>query len=224
MKGESKMLVGERMTRDPVVIHNDTPIDEAMKVMRDNKVRRLPVLNDKGGLVGIVSERDLLYASPSPATSLSVYELHYLLSRINVADVMTRDVIAVTEDTSLEEAARIMTDNKIGGLPVMGNEKLVGIITETDLFKIFLELLGAREMGVRLTMLVPDEKGVLAQVTEGIAGLGGNIVSLGTFWGEDPTNALLTIKVQGVEEEDLVKALEPLAMEIVDVRTCAECR
>jgi len=218
------MLVGERMTRDPVVIHNDTPIDEAMKVMRDNKVRRLPVLNDKGVLVGIVSERDLLYASPSPATSLSVYELHYLLSRIKVADVMTRDVIAVTEDTSLEEAARIMTDNKIGGLPVMNNGKLVGIITETDLFKIFLELLGAREMGVRLTMLVQDEKGVLAQVTEGIAGLGGNIVSLGTFLGEGPTNALLTIKVQDVEEEDLVKALEPLAMEIVDVRTCAECR
>jgi acetoin utilization protein AcuB len=138
--------------------------------------------------------------------------------------VMTRDVIAVTEDTTLEEAARIMTDNKIGGLPVMNNGKLVGIITETDLFKIFLELLGAREMGVRLTMLVPDEKGVLAQVTEGIAGLGGNIVSLGTFWGEDPTNTLLTIKVQDVEEDDLVKALEPLAMEMVDVRTCAECR
>jgi len=218
------MLVGERMTRDPIVIRSNTPIDEAMKVMRDNKVRRLPVLNDKGALVGIVSERDLLYASPSPATSLSVHELHYLLSRIKVADVMIRDVITVTEDTPLEEAARIMTDNKIGGLPVMDNGKLVGIITETDLFKVFLELLGAREMGVRLSMLVPDEKGILAQVTEGIAGLGGNIVSLGTFLGEDPTNALLTIKVQDVAEEDLVKALEPLAMEMLDVRTCAECR
>jgi len=218
------MLVGERMTRDPVVIRDDTPLNEAMKIMRDNRVRRLPVLNDKGALVGIVSERDLLYASPSPATSLSIYELHCLLSRIKVADVMTTEVITVTEDTPLEKAARIMADNKIGGLPVVSNGELVGIITETDLFKIFLELLAAREMGVRLTMLVPDEKGMLARVTGKIAKLGGNIVSLGTFLGEDPTNALLTVKVQDVEEEDLVKAMEPLAMEMVDVRMCAECR
>jgi len=217
------MLVGERMTKDPVVIHDDTPIDEAMKVMRDNKVRRLPVLNKKGALVGIVSERDLLYASPSPATSLSIYELHYLLSKIKVASVMTKEVITVTEDTPLEEAARIMADNKIGGLPVVSDGELMGIITETDLFKIFLELLGAREMGVRLTMLVPDKKGMLAKVTGKIAELGGNIVSLGTFLGEDPTNALLTIKVQDVEEKDLVKAMEPLAMEMVDVRVCEEC-
>jgi len=218
------MLVGERMTRDLIVIRDNTPLDEAMKIMRDNKIRRLPVLNKKGALVGIVSERDLLYASPSPATSLSIYELHYLLSKITVAEVMTTEVITVTEDTPLEEAARIMADNKIGGLPVVRDGKLVGIITETDLFKIFLELLGAREMGVRLTMLVPDEKGLLAKVTGKIAELGGNIVSLGTFLGEDPTNALLTIKVQDVEEEDLVKAMEPLAMEMVDVRMCAECR
>ena len=217
------MLVGERMTKDPVVIHDDTPIDEAMKVMRDNKVRRLPVLDKKGALAGIVSERDLLYASPSPATSLSIYELHYLLSKIKVASVMTEEVITVTEDTPLEEAARIMADNKIGGLPVVSDGELGGIITETDLFKIFLELLGAREMGVRLTMLVPDEKGMLAKVTGKIAELGGNIVSLGTFLGEDPTNALLTIKVQDVEEKDLVKAMEPLAMEMVDVRVCEEC-
>jgi acetoin utilization protein AcuB len=211
------------MTRDPVVVHDDTPIDEAMKVMRDNKVRRLPVLDKKGALAGIVSERDLLYASPSPATSLSIYELHYLLSKIKVASVMTEEVITVTEDTPLEEAARIMADNKIGGLPVVSDGELGGIITETDLFKIFLELLGAREMGVRLTMLVPDEKGMLAKVTGKIAELGGNIVSLGTFLGEDPTNALLTIKVQDVEEKDLVKAMEPLAMEMVDVRMCEEC-
>ena len=218
------MLVGERMTRDPVVIHHDTSMDEAVKIMRDNKVRRLPVLNDKGALVGIVSERDLLYASPSPATSLSIYELHYLLSKIKVADLMTTEVITVTEDTPLEEAARIMADNKIGGLPVERKGDLVGIITETDLFKIFLELLAAREMGVRLTMLVPDEKGVLAKITGEITKLGGNIVSLGTFLGEDPTNALLTIKVQDVEEKDLVKAMEPLAMEMVDIRMCEECR
>jgi acetoin utilization protein AcuB len=141
------MLVGDRMTRDPVVIRDDTSIQGALKIMRDNKVRRLPVLNDKGALVGIVSERDLLFASPSPATSLSIYELHYLMSGIKVADVMTTEVITVTEDTPLEEAARIMVGNKIGGLPVERKGELVGIITETDLFKIFLELLEDREMG-----------------------------------------------------------------------------
>lgn len=218
------MLVGERMTRNPIVIREDTPLDEAMKTMRDNKIRRLPVVNEKGALVGIVSERDLLYASPSPATSLSVYELHYLLSKITVAEVMTTKVVTVTEDTPLEEAARIMADNKIGGLPVVRNGDVVGIITETDLFKIFLELLAAREMGVRLSMLVPNEKGVLAKITSAIAQLGGNIVSLGTFWGEDPTNALVTIKVQDVEEKALVKAMEPLVVEMVDVRTYEESR
>jgi acetoin utilization protein AcuB len=145
LKGESQMLVGESMTKDPIVIRDDTPLDKAIKIMRDNKVRRLPILNDKGALVGIVSERDLLFASPSPATSLSIYELHYLMSRITVADVMTTEVITVTEDTPLQEAARIMADNKIGGLPVERKGELVGIITETDLFKIFLELLETQE-------------------------------------------------------------------------------
>jgi acetoin utilization protein AcuB len=141
------MLVGERMTKDPVVVRDDTPIDKALKIMRNNKIRRLPVLNDKGALIGIVSERDLLFASPSPVTSLSIYELHYLMSRIKVADVMTTKVITVTEETSLKEAARIMADNRIGGLPVERKGELVGIITETDLFKIFLELLEAQEVG-----------------------------------------------------------------------------
>jgi acetoin utilization protein AcuB len=136
------------MTKDPIVIRDGTPVDKAIKIMRENKVRRLPILNDKGALVGIVSERDLLFASPSPATSLSIYELHYLMSRIAVADVMTTEVITVTEDTPLQEAARIMADNKIGGLPVERKGELVGIITETDLFKIFLELLETQEKAI----------------------------------------------------------------------------
>jgi acetoin utilization protein AcuB len=144
---ESIMLVGEKMAKDPIVVRDDTPIDKALKIMRDNKVRRLPVLNDKSALVGIVSERDLLFASPSPATTLSIYELHYLMSRITVADVMTAEVITVTEDTSLKEAARIMADNRIGGLPVERKGELVGIITETDLFKAFLEMLEVQEVG-----------------------------------------------------------------------------
>ena len=212
------MLVGERMTRRPITTAPDTPIDDALKLMRESKVRRLPVLDKKGKLVGIVTEKDLLYVSPSPATSLSVYELHYLISRIKVQDVMCKDVITATEYTPLEEAARIMADNKIGSLPVMRDGKLVGIITETDAFKIFLELFGAREKGIRLTMLVPEEKGMLATITHDIAKMGGNIISLGTFLGDDPTTRLITIKVSEVGQDELVSAMEALGMEVVDVR------
>jgi len=111
-----------------------------------------------------------------------------------------------------------MADNKIGSLPVMRNDRLVGIITETNLFCIFLELLGAREKGVRLTMLVPEQKGMLANITHDIAEMGGNIVSLGTFLGEDPSNRLITIKVSEVGQGELESAMEALGMEIVDVR------
>ena len=113
-----------------------------------------------------------------------------------------------------------MADNKIGGLPVMRDGKLVGIITESDLFKIFLELLGAREMGVRLTMLVPEQMGVLADITCAVADMGGSIISLSTFLGEDPTNRLITIKVDGISEDELVPEMKPRALKIVDARTC----
>ena len=212
------MLIGERMTRHPVTITQNEGIDDALRMMRDNHVRRLPVLDKKGKLVGIVSDKDLLYASPSPATSLSVHELHYLLSKLTVKEVMSSPVITVTEYTPLEEAARIMADSKIGGLPVMREDKLVGIITETDMFKIFLEMLGARKKGVRLSMLVPEARGILADITTEIAGLGGNIISLGTFYGEDPTTAEITVKVEGVSQEELLKGLEGFAVEILDVR------
>jgi acetoin utilization protein AcuB len=215
------MLVHERMSKHPITITEDTPINEAIKLMRDEKVRRLPVLNDKGELVGIVSEKDLLYASPSPATSLSIHELHYLISKITVDEVMTEDVITVSEYTPLEEAARIMSDNKIGGLPVMRDGKLVGIITESDLFKIFTEILGAREMGVRLSMLVPEQPGILAEITRAIADMGGNIISLGTFLGEDRANRLITVKVTDVPEDQLVAEMKAQALEVVDSRTCA---
>jgi acetoin utilization protein AcuB len=206
------------MSRHPITVTADVHVDEALKMMRDNKVRRLPVIDKDGRLVGIVSEMDLLYASPSPATSLSVYEIHYLMARITVQDVMTKEVISIEEDTPLEEAARIMVDNKIGGLPVVRNGTLVGIITETDLFKIFLELLGAREKGVRLTLQVPNEKGALASITSQIAQMGGDIISLGTFLGEDPTEGLLTVKVAEVPQDQLVEALQTPERKLVDVR------
>jgi acetoin utilization protein AcuB len=212
------MLVQERMTHNPVTIRDDTSMYDALKIMRENKVRRLPVLDKDGKLVGIVSEKDLLYASPSPATSLSVWEISYLTSKITVRELMTKEVITICEDCPMEEAARIMVDNKIGGLPVVRGDTVVGIITETDLFKIFLELLGAREQGIRFTLLVPERKGMLADLTESVAQMGGNIVALGTFLGEDPTNRLITMKVQDVDKDELWPKLQELGIELVDVR------
>ena len=212
------MLVGDRMTKHPITITEDTSVNEALQLMHSESIRRLPVLGKRGRMVGIVSELDLLKASPSPATSLSLYEIPYLLSKIKMRDVMTRDVITVTEDTPLEEAARIMADNKIGGMPVVRDDKLVGIITETDLFKVFLEMLGARDEGVRLTLRVPGKKGTLAKIAFSIAGMGGNILALGTVRVEGSTDYQLTFKVADVPVEELVSAMEDLELKVLDVR------
>ena len=212
------MLVRERMTAHPVTVTPETSLHDALRAMREAKVRRLPVLGKAGKLVGIVLEKDLLYASPSPATSLSVYELNYLVSKITVNELMTRDVVTVSEDCPLEEAARIMVDNNISGLPVMRGDTLVGMITESDLFKIFLELLGARTMGMRVTIKVPESKGVLAKLTQALAENGANIISLGTFFGDDLSNRTIVFKVQGIDEETMRGAVERVGAELVDLR------
>jgi acetoin utilization protein AcuB len=212
------MLVYERMSRHPLTVKPETKVDAALKRMREEKVRRFPVVDDNGDLVGIVSDQDLLYAAPSPATSLSIHEMHYLYSRITVKQVMTRDVITVDESNPLEEAARIMVDNKVGGLPVMREGELVGLITETDVFKTFMEMMGARDQGVRLTLLCPDRPGELAALTGAVAGLGGNITSLGTFWGEDASSAIITMKVSGVSKDAVMETIKPHILEVIDAR------
>lgn len=213
------MLVGERMIHPVITVTPDMPIVDALNLMRREHIRRTPVVKE-GKLVGIVSDKDLLNASPSPATSLSVWEMNYLLSKIKVKDVMTKKVLTVSEDTPIEEAARIMADNKIGGLPVMREGNIVGIITETDLFKIFLELMGARYMGVRVQVLVHEERGQLAKLTQAIANAGGNFTAFGMFQGEDTSNRLVTFKVDGIEERKVTEIITPLVEEVVDIRIC----
>ena len=213
------MLVKERMSHHPITITPETSLHDALRIMREEKIRRLPVLDKKGKLVGIVLEKDLLYASPSPATSLSVYELNYLVSRIKVQDLMSREVITVCEDCPLEEAARVMADNHISGLPVMRGDTLVGMITESDLFKTFLELLGARIRGLRVAIKVPEQPGFLARLTQSLAAHGANIISLGTFYGDDPTNREIVFKVQGIEQPVMDEIIKSLNAELVDIRT-----
>ncbi len=212
------MLVRQRMTKKLITITPETAVAEALSFMRQNRVRRLPVTNKRGQLVGIVAEKDLLYASPSPATSLSVYEVGYLLAKLKVREIMTEDLITVDAEAPLEEAARIMIDNQVGGLPVMEGGKLVGIITETDIFKTILEMLGARETGIRLTLNVVNEKGTFGRITGKITALGGDIITLGTFYGEDRATGIVILKVRGVSGAELRQAMQEIDVQIQDLR------
>ena len=216
------MLVRERMSRPVITIYPEASMQEALDLMRRERVRRLPVVDKRGVLVGIVTEANLDKASPSEATSLSVWEIRELVSKVRVEKIMTRDVVTVDSDTPIEEAARIMADCKISGLPVMQDDKLVGLITETDLFKIFLEMFGARDPGVRVSVEVPKGPGQLARLTKAIHDLGGDIMALGTFIGENSETGQITIKVNGVKKDALIAAITPQVQRVLDVREKVE--
>jgi len=211
------MLVGDRMSKPVITVPPEMPIIEALNMMKKDHIRRAPVVHN-GKLIGIVSDKDLLNASPSQATSLSVWELNYLLSKITVKDVMTKKVLTIQETTPIEEAARVLADNKIGGMPVMRGDKVVGMITETDLFKMFLELMGAREKGVRVTFLIEEKPGQLAAISKAVADLGGNFVAFGQFAGDDPSSRLITFKVQDITEVQVRQIVETFGIKLVDLR------
>src|SRR5512138_1115417 len=200
------MFVGERMSRPVISVSPDAPVNEVLAMFHKEHIRRAPVMKD-GKLVGIVSERDLLNASPSPVTTLSIWEMNYLISKVTVSQVMNKKVITVDQETPIEEAARIMADKKIGGLPVVSSGKVVGIITETDLFKIFLELMGARQKAIRVTATIPSRPGELAKVTKAIAANGGDFIAFGMFAGPDTDSRVITFKVEGIKKEKLKEVL-----------------
>lgn len=204
----------ERMSKNPVTTRPDASVPDALKIMQGSKVRQLPVLDERGQLVAIVSLADLFRALPSPASSLSRWEVEYLLDKVKVEEVMTRDVITVTEDTPVEEAGRIMAEGKVSGLPVMRDGKLVGMITESHLFGVLLDVFGARQSGLRVTARQPLAKGGLAKLSAAIAGAGGHFVA----FAESMDEGTVTFKVQDLDRETLLKAIEPLMSEILDVR------
>ncbi len=212
------MLVQYRMTPNPITVAPETPISEALTQMRQKKVHRFPVVDAKGKLVGIVSHSDLLYAAPSSATSLSIWEVTYLLNQIKVGDVMTKKVITVDDDCPIEEAARLMRQNAIGGTPVLHEGELVGIITESDIFDVFLELLMAQEAGVRLTALAPYFKGSMAQISSAVTAQGGLIHALNSYRGDDDRTWGCVLKVADISRDDLVEVVRPLVVKILDVQ------
>jgi len=214
------MLIRQIMTKKPVTTRTDTSVSDALGLMHEKKVHRLPVLDRRGKLVGIVSEGDLLYASPSPATSLNVWEIHSLLAKLKVEKVMTRKIITVSDDSPIEVAAQIMVKNQIGGLPVLREKVLVGIVTETDLFKVFISMLGGYRPGVRVAATISGSKGTFAKITSAIFKAGGDVVGLGfnevsDLPGEDWE---MTVKVQDVPKTKLVTILKPVVRKIMDIR------
>lgn len=213
------MLVGERMSHPVFTITPDVAVQDALARMRRDKVRRYPVVDKAGKLIGIVTVADLMNATPSEATTLSVWEINYLLSKITVERVMTKNVLTTCESCPMEEAAMVMADHKIGGLPVMRGSDIVGIITETDLFKLFIEMLGTRIPGVRLSAELEDVPGKLFELAGVVKDVGGNIHGLGTMLGETTHTQRVTIKVSGVDMETLRKAVEPVVVKIKDIRT-----
>ena len=211
------MLVGERMSRPVITVSPDAPINDVLAIFKKEHIRRAPVIKN-GKLVGIITQTDLLNASPSPVTTLSVWEMHYLISKVTVARVMTKRVRVVDLNTPIEEAARIMADYKIGGLPVVNLGRVVGMITETDLFKVFLEMMGARQKATRVTVTIPDKRGELAKITKAIAGSGGNFISFGMFSGPDSSTKLVTFKVEGISKELIRKVLGNTVRKFWDIR------
>jgi acetoin utilization protein AcuB len=210
------MFVATRMTPNPVTVNSKTSVADATHIMRTNKFRRLPVVDD-GRLVGIVTDRDLREVSPSPATTLSIYELNYLLSKMLIKDVMKKQVITIRQDATIEEAALLMATSRIGGLVVVDDSGLVtGLITETDIFRCFVDVMGLEKGKTRLTIDVTDEVGRLHDITGAFAELGINIGSLATYRLPDGTSELV-IRADIAETDELLKRLNELGCSVKHV-------
>ncbi len=211
------MFVRSYMTSDPVFVSPDDNFHQAMHVLRKQGVRHLPVL-EKDRLVGIVVEKDLLSNQPSPATALSLYEIYSLLETLRIRQFMSRPVITVEGDCPLEEAAKIMVEHKISCLPVMDGELLIGIITETDVFKALVEVLGGEEEGLRFVLGVPDQVGQLALISDRIAKAGGNIIAVASSRLRPDGLHTVMIKETGAKRDALQQLEQGTKVVIEDVR------
>ena len=197
------MFVADCMTKNPVTIRPDAGMDEAEKLMDEGHFRRLPVVED-GKLVGFFTNRDLLRASPSSATTSDRHEVRTLLAKIKVADVMQKNVISVADTMTIEEAALILERKKIGGLPVLSEGgDLVGIISSTDIFRAFTVVMGLDTGKTRLTIDVADQMGVLRYISTILANLDINIDSMVTL--PQPNGTYQIIIRADIDDVDTVK-------------------
>jgi acetoin utilization protein AcuB len=201
------MFVSNRMTANPFTLTANATVADASETMRTHKFRRLPIV-ENGKLVGIVTDRDLREVSPSPATTLSIFELNYLLAKMMVKDIMKKDVLTIHASSTIEEAALLMYKNKIGGLVVVDeHDSVIGVITETDIFKTFVDVMGITQGNTtRITIDVTDKVGILCDITGIFKELSMNISSLVSYPLEDGSYELV-IRAQVDNSEALVERL-----------------
>ncbi len=210
------MFVKERMSVNPITTTENTPILEAGEILRKHNFTRLPVLKDEK-IVGIITRDDLLKVSPSEATTLSVWELNYVLSKLLVKDAMTKNPITIRTEATLEEAALMMRERGVGALPVVDEKgKLVGIITESDIFDAFLDLMGLKETGTRLTIDLENRIGVIAEITETIKINGINIISMALFHRTN-TSGELVLRLDNPKSEKLVEDLKSKGFKVIHI-------
>lgn len=207
------MFVRKKMTSNPFTISPDHTIPDAQELMTQYNIRRLPVLKN-GKLVGVVSKEDILRASPSKATTFSVGEINYLLAKTKISKIMTKDPIAISSNALLEEAATLMRDHSVSFLPVVDDNKLVGIITESDIFDAFIELLGFREKGTRLTIEAVDAPGIMSKLTSIIGDFGANISNVAVYQGTAGKSTVV-IGINSLNTSDIEKTIEEQGFRIL---------
>ena len=207
------MFVKSKMTANPFTISPDQTIPDAHEIMTENGVKRLPVMKN-GKLVGVVSKEDIAQASPSKATTFSMGEITYLLAKTKISQIMNKNPITVSSDDLLEAAAVLMRDNNVSFLPVIDNNRLVGIITESDIFDSFIELLGFREPGTRLTVEADDAPGIMSNLTSIIGNFGANISHVAVYRGSNGKSAVV-IGINSLNTADLEKSIEKQGFKIL---------
>jgi acetoin utilization protein AcuB len=211
------MFVKDRMTVSPVTINDSAPVIEAGEIFRKNNFARLPVMHD-GKLVGIITQDDLLKVSPSQATTLSVWELNYVLSKLLVKDAMTKNLVTISPTATLEEAALIMREKEVGALPVVEQDKLVGIITESDIFDAFIDLMGLKRIGTRISIDLEDRIGAIAQITDLLRAEKINIVSLALFHRNNSSGELV-LRLDSPQSESIVGKIKEKGYKVLHVAT-----
>lgn len=207
------MFVRNFMTKDPITVSLDATLPSTADLMKQHNLKRLPVM-DQDKLVGIITEKDVAKTLPSPATTLSKYEINYLTEKIRVKDVMTKAVISVSPDTTVEEATMIMHEEDVGCLPVLENGKLVGIITERNIYNALTKLFGLDRPGLRVTVQVEDRIGVIADLTTLIKSLNLPIISLATYAASAET-AYIVVRIATDSPEPLIGTLTGNGFQVV---------
>ncbi len=205
------MLVANWMSKNIITVDENDSMHDAMKLLKENDIRMLPVMK-KGKLVGIVTDRDLKRASASDATTLEIHELLYLLTRIKVKNIMTKEVITVPPDFTVEETALVLQENKISGAPVVDSKgKLVGTITQTDLFRVLISLTGVAKGGIQFGLQIEDRPGSIKEVADIIRKFGGRMVSILSSYDQVPQGyRKVYIRMRNIERSELQKLIQEL--------------